>query len=228
MLAVEQAGGSGPIWLEGVLGAGIQALVLAIGGVWAFLLYRRRREFQATIRIEASIRVTQDAAGGYRIFLKLHLANESAAFITIQSIATLMAVDPKEEGQMPGLIVLSKQDALACVYGEPEADVDEADNGGEVGEMEPGECVETELLFARPRQPDLLAVRVTVEGFRPPWAPRVWVATALRWIARRPGREPKVAAEWDLFAYIDAPALVGAGVVELSTPHAPQVATEPS
>lgn len=209
----------------------IQAAVVGGGGLWAYIQYRRRREFQATVRIETAAKVGPNPAGGRRLFLRLHLVNESSAFIDVSALATLMVVTPPlvlepvplpPPRARPVVVVLAKQDALAFVYGQPE--VSElrpnghqlADEAGEEGEMEPGECIETELLFAVPEDLGLLAVRLSVEGFRRRWWAERWVRDSWNWVRKR---DPGSDAEWDAFAYLNLPELEGTEFVPIGSPH---------
>lgn len=199
-------------------GTALQAFVITAGGLWAYYLYRRRREFQATVRIEAAAKIV-DVADNALLIVRVHLINDSAAFILVSALATLMTVEPPSPGATPKLAVIDKQDVLGYVYAEPEGNGENDESGEEtglVGEMEPNECIETDLVFALLPQ-ELLAIRLSVEGSRPLRPAVGWTRDLVRTALRRPA--PTSDAEWDSFGFLVPDELRGGGFVAINSPH---------
>jgi hypothetical protein len=198
---------SGSPW-DGLVGSALQAAVLAAGGIWAFVLYLRRREFQPRVRVGVAARISEHRSPAH-LFMRLHMVNECAAKVEINAMVVLFAVTSTANGR-PTFTDLGRDFPMDYAYGELQPDGLMADQAGEVTndyEMEPLECIEADLLFCPDPMPDLLAARTTCEQEfkRRDWH-RFWRTRTDVW-------------RWENFAYIDPPALSGENYVAL-TSHA--------
>jgi hypothetical protein len=152
-----------------------QLLTLVVAAVWALVLYHRRRQGQATIRIATSVRVAPDDSGD-RLFVRSHIANESAVDLgAVQATITLIDVGRGRDANTLELRRVAAQDALLPVTGEM------LERGGVLTltqdknvTLEPGECVESEVLFDLGQTSSLLALRTEVEGEQRTFLPRWW------------------------------------------------------
>jgi len=197
--------------LEGFWGSLIQASVLIFGGLWGYYLYRRRRPFKPRIRTTASARlapITDQAPA--RLFIRLHVVNESGAHMKANARIVLWAVK-QGEGQFPTFEERDRDFPFDYVYGtvQPTTRIMAGEDGASVSdvELESAECIETEVLFSFAPLPDLMAVRATVEEERTlhnwPWFWRSLVG----------------GVRWESFAYLDPAALSGSEYVAI-TSHA--------
>jgi hypothetical protein len=147
----------------------LQLLALIIGGIWVFILYHRRREGQATVRIATAVRIAAGLVGSSgQIFVRSHISNESAVVIkAVQATLTLIDVQPGAAANQRTLKRIGTHDLLLPVNGEVEVD-----SSGQLSfkpdqdpTLEPGECVESEVVFDGPEHvPVLVAIRCEVQG----------------------------------------------------------------
>ncbi len=157
----------------------LQLVALVVGGLWVFVLYHRRREGQATVRIAAAVRVTPSgAAVGRTLFVRSHIANESAVVVkAVRSTVTLIDVQPATATNPAVMRRDAAQDILVLVNGELDVD-----NSGVLTfkpdkdpTLEPGECVESEVAFnTGVAPPGVVALRWEVEGEQGTFLPHWW------------------------------------------------------
>jgi hypothetical protein len=156
-----------------------QLTALVVGGLWVFILYHRRREGQATVRIASAVRSAPAGSGAMRLFVRTHIANESAVVVkAIEATMTLLGVRPAPQTNQLILTRIAAQDLFLPVNGELDVDqtTQEATFKPEAGAtLEPGECVESEVVFdVTPGTGDWVAVRCQVEGEQDTLIPHWW------------------------------------------------------
>jgi hypothetical protein len=157
----------------------LQLLALVVGGLWVFVLYHRRREGQATVRIAAAVRVAPSGeATGRTLFVRSHIANESAVVVrAVRSTVTLIDVQPATAANPVVMRRVAAQDILVLVNGE--LDVDKSGvltfKPDKDPTLEPGECVESEVAFnTGVAPPGVVALRWEVEGEQGTFLPHWW------------------------------------------------------
>lgn len=202
---------SGDIWWEGLAGSVLQTIVLMAGAIWAYFLYKKRREFKPHVRVGASARISRPYNQTARLFIRLHIVNESGAHLEANASIVLWSVTPINNG-FPEFREVGRDFPLDYAYGVvQENGVMAGPDGAPVAnyEMEPLECAETEVLFSPDPLPELMAVRASVENEE---IVRNW---PLFW-------EKKVRGirRWESFAYVDPDVLTGSEYVAL-TSHEP-------
>lgn len=194
------------LW-EGFAGAVLQALVLIGGAGWAYYIYRKRREFQPRVRVGVTTRLARPEKGPARLFVRLHIVNESGAHIEINARLVLFSVTTKARGY-PTFREIGRDFPMDYVYGEVLDDglMGDIDRGPVTDiAMEPLECIETEVLFCPHPLPALMAVRASIEKEQ---TPRIWWKP---WKRRSLG-----VTAWESFAYVDPAAVMGAEYVALT------------
>jgi hypothetical protein len=191
------------IWgdvLSGIAGAGVQALVVVGGGFWAFHLYRKRREFRPKVRVDASARIAKTEDGEARVFLRLHISNESAAYIRVIANVLLWEVTTAPNNY-PRFREIGRDFPMDYVYGDLQPNGVFAGPDGypwDDSRMEPKECIDSEMMFRPDPMPKLMAVRTNiVEQKFKRLMPFFWI------------KDPIVGDEWDTFAYLDPACLSG-------------------
>jgi hypothetical protein len=197
----------GDIW-SGVAAAVVQALVVVGGGLWAFALYKKRREFRPTVRIDSSARIAKLDNGTSRLFLRLHMSNESGAYLRIAAQVVLWDVTTTNE--FPQFQEIGRDFPLDYVYGELRPNGVMTGPGGVAwnnSRMESKECIDGELLFNLDPIPDLMAFRASVIQTR---YKRLW---PFFWI-----KDLTAGEEWDDFAYLD-PAVLDSHTYVAITAH---------
>lgn len=155
---------SGLQW-EGFAGSLLQALVLAAGALWAYRLYRKRREFKPKVRVEMAGRISSGEDGQGRVFIRLHVVNQSGTLIKMNARVVLWSVKISANHR-PEFTELARDFPLDYIYGEVKHDRIMADDDGspvDNCDMEPLECFETELIFPIDPLPDLLGVRASIQ-----------------------------------------------------------------
>jgi hypothetical protein len=159
----------------------LQTLLIAVAGAWAFHLYRKRREGRSTMRLDGACRIVRQE--DHRLlFLRLHLSNNAAVVLrNVQADVTLLGVTAGPNSAPPSYRVLHEDDPLLVA-------TSELKRGGErvafvpgSSDLEPNECIQTEVVVRIPADVRLIAARLTAQGsegrsiFRrePQWA---WLA----------------------------------------------------
>lgn len=157
----------------------LQLVALVVGGLWVFVLYHRRREGQATVRIAAAVRVAPSGAGvGRTLFVRSHIANESAVVVkAVRSTVTLIDVQPATATSAVEMRRVAALDTLVLVNGELDVDANGILNfkPDKDPTLEPGECVESEVTFnTAVTPPGVVALRWEVEGEQGTFLPHWW------------------------------------------------------
>lgn len=168
----------------------LQTVLGALAGSWVLWLYLRRREGQSTLRVDGAYRVVR--RGDDRlVFVRLHVMNSAAvrAHRVEATISVLHASLDEQSGQIV-FQTIRRDDPLLPATG----DIRDVDNGltaftSASGDLEPNECVQTEVLFRVPPEADVLALRLTV------------TATSLR------TRLLRKAYTWGWFGFLDTEAV---------------------
>lgn len=199
------------VW-EGVAGATLQAIVLTGGGLWAWYIFRRRREFKPHVRVGLTARVVAKEHGHpAHLFLRLHMVNESGGRSQVGAYVVLWEVTTTSN-DYPQFKEIARDFPLDYSHG------DVAPGGVLAGPgvspitnwwLEPSECIESEVLFCPDPCPALMAVRASLEHQRTRrsrWRP--WTAVL------------QEAVLWETFAYVDLDALAGAEYVALTSHEA--------
>ena len=143
----------------------VQTLLLGLAGLWAYRLFLLRREGQSSLKIDGSYRLTEHS-DHRRLFLRLHIRNSSAV-IVYQAEATISLLDavPDPATGEVRLHLLSQEDPLLPINGEMNQGAsDRITFGPAPGDLEPTECLQTEVMFVAAPTATLLAIRVTVTG----------------------------------------------------------------
>lgn len=202
--------GDAGIW-EGVIGTALQALVLVAGGIGGLILYVRRREFQPKVRVGVMARISRPKDGPARVFVRLHMVNECGGHVDLNARIVLWSVTTAPN-TYPKFTELGRDFPMDYTYGEVQTDGVMADPTGHVVnnyELEPLECIETEVLFCPEPLPDLMAVRASLEqdilGRDWPW---FWRKVATNAVA------------WETFAYVDPAILTVKDYVALTSHEA--------
>jgi hypothetical protein len=213
-----------PIWsgvvqfLSGLTGAQatlIQTVVLAFGGVWALILYRRHRQGQTTIRLGLSAAIT-GAGADRRLLVRTSISNAAAVLAkNVEATLTLFELTQRETGAPFTTLLRREADPLVPINGEikalPQASDVEGnpeqpvafDDDVDDPDLEPGERLECEIAFPMPPPKDgeLWALRFKVDADQ--WSP--WPFRFSR------------AYSWGTFALVD-PGLVSGHYEALGHP----------
>lgn len=151
----------------------LQALFIAVGGVWVLFVYFRTRRGQVRVGIEASFRLVPEWNPGRTLLLvRLRIANTSnVLYHHREATATLMDARGETDSGLARLIPFEQTDPLAAVYG------DFSDDPALIREgrlftfdpsgvsLEPGEHVESETSFVLDSERlGLMALRVLLRG----------------------------------------------------------------
>jgi hypothetical protein len=159
-----------------------QLLTLAAAGLWAFHLYKRRREGQATIRIHAAVRLglgrsrtglRKRSVRGSVLFVRLHIFNQSAVKVgNVRATVTLLDASLDREGKQHQLRRGATQDAFLPISGEMVGgEGDTVSFDPVLTDLEPKEHIETEVLFGVMEDQSLVALRFEVIGEQGSWRP---------------------------------------------------------
>lgn len=145
----------------------LQVILIAIGGYWAYHLYRVRREWAPVAKIEAGVLFRPDPTSNTAIlFIRVKIANAAKRQVEgIEATATLLdAAGRSPKGDIL-LRAFDMKDPLIYAVGWMQIKTGSVVFAPVVGGLEPADCVETEVAFPlQTATPGLLAVRVTVTG----------------------------------------------------------------
>jgi hypothetical protein len=133
-----------------------RTVLLALGGGWAIYVYKRTRRGQATVRIAASARLHDPGSRGqYVLLVRLSITNASSVLCRdLTAVATLASTDERDQNGAMVLHAFAEADPFANLLSE---DTEDFIN------LEPGECIDTELPFLLNRL-ELLALWVLIRG----------------------------------------------------------------
>jgi hypothetical protein len=204
----------------------LQLAGLVLAGLWVFFLYQRRREGQATVRVAMAWRVV----GGQRLFVRLQMSNESAVVVhDIRLSVTLLKVTPADNVNGADFAHVATRDALLIVNGEIKEE-----HGiirlepSERNQLEPGEGVETEVIFELPVEDQgLIGLRCEAQGEQGTFPVPHWWGWPWRQDPSGPawGLRFRDLFVWSSFAIVDPSALsvpyedAGIGPARLGRPN---------
>lgn len=163
-------------WIEAVAAA-VQAVAIVGGGWWALHLYRTGRRGEVTLGIEARATTSPDSSVPGSSLLVVHLKFSNVSGVVFHhEYSTATLIDASQRGPAGEVLMFpfAEQDPLLPVYGDQTDDTEQALRGdlfryheGQEISLEPGESVETELVFPlKTVRLGLLAMRVTLQGYQ--------------------------------------------------------------
>jgi hypothetical protein len=143
----------------------LQTLLLAIAGAWAFHLYRVRREGRSSIRLDGACRVVR-REDHLLVFVRIHLSNAAAAVVrNLEATVCLLSVSADASKAGVRFRAVSQEDPLLMATSKLEQRDDSSVRFKSVpAQLEPKECVQTEIIFRAPHDATLLAARLSAAG----------------------------------------------------------------
>lgn len=179
----------------------IQTLVVVIGGAWVFYRFRRQRVSQPTLRMLGSARLVKRGPEKARLFVRVHLTNISSVNLedAEATVTLLPASDTLDKGRLSLSGPPQVEDPFLPIFGwfSDESEPPVIGWDPERGEMEPHECVDSEVAFALDKVPELIALRFTVIAHTHWWIP--WNRRPFRWLPWR--RHPY---KWGSYGFLSA------------------------
>jgi hypothetical protein len=150
-----------------------QLIVLITAGYWAYHLYRIRRQSEATVRIQAMVRISRKGWLGAEtlVFIRVHVLNSSAVLVRAAE-ATLTLLDASRRGEdgLPTYTRLWQADPLRPTTSELGEKRNEITFEPKLSDLEPGECLESEVVYVPSKPlPSLIGLRMTVVGTQGRW-----------------------------------------------------------
>jgi hypothetical protein len=164
----------------------VEPVLLALGGVWVFFLYRKSRRGQANVGIETNIRMASRVIEDRPLLLVGTRIRNTSGVLYRNQWAEVRVMDASrlaEDGSAE-IATFATQDPFLPVYGTPTDEAEEITAGKSFVYLdeqpiavEPGEAVDSDLVFPLSEEtlPTLLAIRVDVQGFQGRWGRRPWV-----------------------------------------------------
>jgi hypothetical protein len=145
----------------------LQTLLLAIAGAWAFHLYRVRREGRSSIRLDGACRVVR-REDHLLVFVRIHLSNAATAVVrNLEATVCLLRVTADATSPAFTYDVVSQEDPLLLARSPFKTrDIDKLLLKSVVAQLEPKECVQTEIVFRAPCDANLLAARLSAAGLQ--------------------------------------------------------------